>query len=194
VAIRRQDAPVDTILPPLTDAGDAIAGGGAVLDGTPMGGAPQSGPREVVLATDQGLVRIGIAPLLAVVASDVEVAGLHFDRVVAFDVVVVGGPAPGVEHVIVRDNVFTGLGRDVPGGGVSIVAGADDPEPARRRVGEGQPDGQRPVPDHAPRGLGGGERLREWEHGRGHPRRREHDRARDRGHHRRAPRRNRAAW
>ena len=64
------------------------------------------------------------APLLLVVtASNVEVSGLHFDRIVAANVVVTGGPGEGVEGVLIHDNVLTQIDRNVPVAGITMTAG-----------------------------------------------------------------------
>lgn len=99
-------------------------GRGTLLAGRPMGGQPQPGSEAVLVATDDGIQRLASAPLLVVAASDVEIAGLHVDRVFATGIAVGGGAALPTEHVIVRDNVFTGLGRNVPATGIALTAGA----------------------------------------------------------------------
>jgi hypothetical protein len=62
--------------------------------------------------------------LFVVAASDVELTGLRVDRIVAPQVVVVGGSASGVAGALVHGNVFTGIARDVPAWGVIATAGS----------------------------------------------------------------------
>jgi hypothetical protein len=114
VAVRRRDGPVDVMLPPLTDAGDAIAGDGTVLDGGPMDGEPQPATVDTFAATEAQFGPVSMAALLVVAASDVEVTGLRFDRVVAPHVVVAGQPGDATRGVLVHDNVLTGIDRSVP--------------------------------------------------------------------------------
>jgi hypothetical protein len=122
ISVRRRDQPLASILPPLTDAGDAIVGNGTVLDGSPMDGQPQPSLTETFAASDTTFGRVSMAPLLVVSAS-VEVPGLHVDQVVGANLVVTSGPRRGVKGVLIHDNVLTGIDDNVPVTGIAVTGG-----------------------------------------------------------------------
>ncbi len=106
---------------------------------------------QTVVATDEGVGQRAIAPLLVIAASDIEVGGLHVDRVGATSIVVSGAPAPGVSGVVVRDNLVTGLGRGAGLPGIALVAGG-----AGGRLADVWVRGNRLLDVHVPISVVGG--------------------------------------
>ncbi|HYC24349.1 MAG TPA: hypothetical protein VEI94_16685 [Candidatus Bathyarchaeia archaeon] len=125
IAVRAVPESVDSILPPLTDPGDAVEGLDVVIDGSAMGGQPQAGRQEAVFFTDLQNGTAAIASLLVVAASRVSVSGLTFANLPATAIVVVGSAGEGVEGVNIRGNTVRGLGRNTPSGGFSATAGVN---------------------------------------------------------------------